>query len=148
MKRMFTTRGLFRRAWLPAILIAAAASTNAQVAGGGTSTGGTFTVVSKFGQPDPVIQTGGTFGVQANLSPAVIVLQTPGAPVLKLTYGPGTAIINWAVPAASFVLETTTTPHLPNSWQPVAGSPAPTNGTNFFSVPITTTRQFYRLKSQ
>jgi len=148
MKRIVIIRGLFRRACLPAILLTAAASTSAQVAGGGTSSGGTFTMVTKFGHPDPVIQTGGTFGLQANLSPAVVVLQTPGAPVLKLTYGPGTAIINWAVPAASFVLETTTTPHLPSSWQPVAGSPAPTNGTNFFSVPVTTTRQFYRLKSQ
>lgn len=148
MKLIVTIEGLFSRTWLPAILLAAAASTSAQVAGGGTSSGGTFTVMSKFGQPDPVLQAGGTFGVQATLSPAVIVLQTPGAPVLKLTYGPGTAIINWAVPATSFVLETTTTPHLPNSWQPVVGSPAPTNGTNFFSVPVTTTRQFYRLKSQ
>ena len=119
----------------------------AQSAGDGTSTGGNFSLVTKLKLADPSPQSGGSFTLRTEINPPIVLLQMPGAPSLRLRYLATSAIISWASTPSSFTLQTTPTPHLPATWQPVAGSPEFLNGTNNFTVPVTTTRQFYRLKS-
>lgn len=141
MKFIATLRRVARVGGLAVVLFLSAMRVHAQ------ATGGTFSLEIKLNQPEPVMQSGGTFTVVADLSSPVVLQQTPGAPTLGLIYTAGIAIINWPVPVATFTLETTTTPHLANSWQPAVGVSPPANGTHYFSVPTIAARQFYRLKS-
>src|ERR1022692_2341720 len=77
--------------------------------GGGTSTGGIYTVSGTIGQHDaggPM--TGGNFSLTGGFW-ALYAVQTPGAPVLsiKLTTT-NTAMVYWASPSTGFNLEVNT----------------------------------------
>ena len=137
--------------WALRLLLAtsllATVTLQAQSAGGGTSVGGNFTLVSRLKPADPAAQSGGSFTLRTEINPPIILLQLPGAPSLRLSYSASSAIISWASTTASYTLQTTSTPHVPATWQAVAGTQELLNGTNHFTVPVTTTRQFYRLKS-
>lgn len=125
-----------------------AAPSTVIAAGGGGSAGGNFALVATIGQAVPGRQTGGNFTLEAGFIPTITVLQTPGAPTLSLNRATGTVILNWAVTSVAFTLESTMTPHVSSSWLAVAGLPTLISGTNYLSVPVATTHQFYRLKSQ
>jgi hypothetical protein len=115
--------------------------------GGGTSTGGVFTVSGTIGQPDaggPM--AGGNFSVTGGFW-ALYAVPTPGAPTLwvkKTTTN--TVMVYWLSPATGYNLQVKT--DLPaGSW----GLPPETvtdNGTlKYIIVNPPTGRRFYRLKS-
>jgi hypothetical protein len=75
--------------------------------GGGTSTGGTYSVSGTIGQHDAsAAATGGNFSLLGGFW-ALYTVPTPGAPALciKLT-STNTAMVYWASPSTGWVLQT------------------------------------------
>jgi hypothetical protein len=75
--------------------------------GGGTSTGGVYSVSGTIGQPDasePV--AGGNFSVTGGFWSLLSVVQTPGAPMLSIALtSTNTAMISWPSPSTDFTLQ-------------------------------------------
>ena len=114
--------------------------------GGGTSTGGVFTVSGTIGQPDGNAQplTGGNFSLTSGFW-SLFAVQTPGAPLLtmRLTTA-NTAVVSWPSPSTGFILQQNTDLNTPN-WVTVPQSVSD-NGTNkFIVVSPPTGNRFYRL---
>jgi hypothetical protein len=64
--------------------------------GGGTSTGGVYSVSGTLGQPDaggPM--TNGQYSVTGGFWSLIKVVQTPGAPLLSITHAGNPAIVSW-----------------------------------------------------
>ncbi len=109
--------------------------------GGGTSTGGVFSVSGTIGQPDaggPM--TNGQFSVTGGFWVLPTAVQTPGAPTLTIApAAPGQATISWTPPTPGFVLQESFALS-PGSWtNSVSGA------TNPVVVPATPPKKFYRL---
>jgi hypothetical protein len=115
--------------------------------GGGTSTGGVFSISGTIGQPDAGKLAGGNYVLDGGFWGIVLAIQTPGAPFLSITRSNSSVIVFWPAPAPGFVLdETTTLTGAPAPWTPVA-FPYQTNATHIgISAPATTGNRFYRLR--
>jgi hypothetical protein len=112
--------------------------------GGGTSTGGVYSVSGTIGQPDAgAPMTNGQYSVTGGFWALPTAVQVTGAPTLTIAAAaPGTASISWTPNTPGFVLQ--------ESW-----SLAPANWTNSLSaatnpivVPATLPAKFYRLIKQ
>ena len=102
---------------LNVLLFAAAFSLHAQnysvdwfkvAAGGGTSSGGQYSVTGTAGQPEAgVAMSGGYYySVLGGFWSLIAVLQSPGAPTLTITFiGPDSVVISWPSAATGFVLQ-------------------------------------------
>lgn len=115
--------------------------------GGGTSTGGGYSLSGTSGQPAAGKLSGGNYSLESGFWSMAAAVQTPGAPVLAITNTTaGTVLVSWPWPALGFVLEQT--PALtgaPGSW---TRTPFPyvTNGARIVvSVPATPGSTFCRL---
>ena len=74
--------------------------------GGGTSTGGVYSVSGTIGQSDaggPM--TGGQYSVTGGFC-ALYAVQTPGAPLLTITYAGNQAIVSWPPSVTGWTLQT------------------------------------------
>ncbi len=77
--------------------------------GGGTSTGGVFTVSGTIGQPDAGKMSGGNFTLDSGFWGLIAVVQTPGAPYLWVALTPtNTVAVWWALSETRWQLQTTT----------------------------------------
>jgi hypothetical protein len=113
--------------------------------GGGTSTGGVYSVSGTIGQPDAGTMSGGNYTIQGGFWSVIAAIQTQGAPLLTITRSGPSAIVSWPSPSTGFVLQETAS--LGNAtWTNVAQPPVD-NGTNK-SITITPPvgNKFYRLK--
>jgi len=111
--------------------------------GGGTSSGGGFSVSGTVGQADAGVKmTGGPFSISGGYWAAATAIQTPGAPVLSISSaGPGQVTLSWTPDGPGFVLQESTT-LAPGSWTDVPGTPQ-----NPVTLP-TVGRKFFRLSYQ
>jgi hypothetical protein len=109
--------------------------------GGGTSTGGVYSVSGTIGQPDAgVTMTNGQYSVTGGFWALPTVIQTEGAPALLITKGaPGFASISWTSPSTNWVLQETL------SLTPANWTNSPSGATNPVVVPATVPTKFYRL---
>lgn len=74
--------------------------------GGGTSTGGTYTVSGTIGQPDAGVMSGGNYSLVGGFWAIISAIQTPGAPRLTITLTSGnTVMVSWPSPSTGFILE-------------------------------------------
>ncbi len=109
--------------------------------GGGTSTGGVYSVSGTIGQHDaggPL--TNGSYSVTGGFWALPIAMQSVGAPLLTIVpAAPGQATISWTPATPGFVLQET--PGLaPSNWvNSVSGA------TNPITVPAALPTKFYRL---
>ena len=114
--------------------------------GGGTSTGGVYSVSGTIGQPDASgAVTGGNYSLTGGFW-SLYAVQTPGAPVLSIELTTtNTALIYWPSPSSGFNLEVNTNLATTN-W--VTNSQSVTdNGTiRYILVSPPTGNRFYRLK--
>jgi len=113
--------------------------------GGGTSTGGVYSLSGTIGQPDAGTMSGGNYTIQGGFWSVIAAIQTEGAPLLTITRSGPSAIVSWPSPSTGFVLQENGI--LNNAtWTNVAQSPVD-NGTNK-SITITPPvgNKFYRLK--
>lgn len=120
--------------------------------GGGTSTGGPYSLSGTIGQPDaggPM--TGGTYSLIGGFWGGVSAIQTPGAPQLTVQRDllTGAVTVSWPVPADGWVLDQTTAlSSVPTSilWTQV-GFPYQTNaGRISVSIPSPIGARYYRLR--
>jgi len=109
--------------------------------GGGTSTGGAYSVSGTIGQPDaggPM--TNGQYSVTGGFWPLPQVVQVAGAPTLSIAaIGPNQARISWSPTTPGFVLQETLRLS-PTNWVNSASG-----ATNPIIVPAALPTKFYRL---
>ena len=115
--------------------------------GGGTSTGGVYSVSGTLGQPDaggPM--TGGTFSLTGGFWSLLSVVQTPGAPLLAISLtATNTALVSWPSPSTSFTLQQNTNGIGTINWSNVVTSPTDNGTIKFIIVNPPTGNRFYRL---
>jgi len=109
--------------------------------GGGTSTGGVYSVSGSIGQPDAgVPMTNGQFAVTGGFWALPTAVQTPGAPRITIVPGaPGQATVSWAPNTPGFVLQETL------SLSPANWVNSPGGATNPVVVPTVVPMKFYRV---
>ena len=108
--------------------------------GGGTSTGGEYSVSGTLGQPESGGMSGGGFTLEGGFWPGVIVPSTGEAPTLFIQAAGDSVIISWSPVSADFALETTGDLTSP-TWVPApAGNPV--------EIPLVYARQFFRLQER
>jgi len=109
--------------------------------GGGTSTGGVFTVNGTIGQPDASgAMSGGSYSVTGGFW-ALYAVQTPGAPLLTITYLGNQAVVSWSPSVTGWTLQTNANLAIP-TWGPYLGTVVNNSVTN--AEPKGTV--FFRLK--
>jgi len=113
--------------------------------GGGTSTGGVFSVSGTIGQPDANAQpmTGGNYSLVGGFW-SLFAVQIPGAPLLTIRLtSTNTALVLWPSPSTGFALQQNADLNTTN-W--IAAPTASDNGTNkFIIVNPPAGKRFYRL---
>ena len=114
--------------------------------GGGTSTGGVYSVSGTIGQPDAGTMSGGNYTLSGGFWGLIAAVQTPGAPYLTVIRSNTAVVVSWPLPAEGWVLEwTNALPRVAASW-PQLPPPYQTNGANLqFTEPLPTGKKFYRL---
>ena len=118
--------------------------------GGGTSTGGVYSVSGTIGQPEAAEMSGGAFTLVGGCWGVVAAIQTPGAPLLSVVLTNGGVTVSWLRPAEGWVLdEVASLVAAPgsNGWTQVS-MPYVTNATQIqITVPRPVTgNKFYRLR--
>lgn len=74
--------------------------------GGGTSTGGGFSVTGTIGQPDASgAMTGGNYSLTGGFW-SLYAVQTPGAPLLTITFVGNQAVVSWDSSITGWTLQT------------------------------------------
>ena len=114
--------------------------------GGGTSTGGVYTVSDTAGQPDAGgSMTGGNYSLAGGFW-ALFAVQTPGAPYLRVTRTPSNTIcVWWPVSDPAWKLQTCAA--LVSSGSTWTECSYQTNGPNCgYLEPAPTGTKFYRLQ--
>ncbi len=109
--------------------------------GGGTSTGGVYSVSGTIGQPDAgPTMTNGQYSVTGGFWALPTLVQTTNAPTLTIVPATaGNATISWTPPTPGFVLQET--------WalSPANWTNSPSLATNPINVSVTLPTKFYRL---
>ncbi|HEX5219527.1 MAG TPA: hypothetical protein VFZ59_08155 [Verrucomicrobiae bacterium] len=109
--------------------------------GGGTSTGGVYTVTGTIGQPDaggPM--TNGQYSVTGGFWALPTAIQVGGGPTLTIvSAGPGQATISWSPNTPGYILQETWVLSPANWTNSLSGV------TNPIVVPATLPTKFYRL---
>lgn len=74
--------------------------------GGGTSTGGVYSVSGTVGQPDAGTMTGGNYSLVGGFWSLIAVVPTAGAPVLSIRLtSTNTVLVTWPSPSTGFILQ-------------------------------------------
>jgi hypothetical protein len=116
--------------------------------GGGTSTGGVYSVSGTIGQPDAGTMSGGNYTLQGGFWGIVAAVQSEGAPWLTVLHtSTNTVVVSWPLLATGWVLEATNAlPSVIAPW-PLIAPPYETNGANLqFTEPSPAGNKFYRLR--
>jgi hypothetical protein len=108
--------------------------------GGGTSTGGVYTLSGTIGQPEAATLSGGSYTLAGGFWALPVAVPIEGAPILTIApAAPWFATISWAPVTPGFVLQETL------SLSPANWTNSPSGATNPIVVPATLPTKFYRL---
>ena len=115
--------------------------------GGGTSTGGVYSVTGTIGQPDAGTMSGGNYTLAGGFWGVVSAVQTPGAPLLTITLNPQLSTINvsWPSPSTGWNLQQNTNSVSSLNWSNVTSGILDDNTTRTLIVNPPTGNRFYRL---
>jgi hypothetical protein len=116
--------------------------------GGGTSTGGVYSVSGTIGQPDAgPTMSGGNYTLQGGFWGIVAAVQAPGAPLLSVARtSTNTVVVWWPLPDTGWKLHATTNLVTSGSVWTEIPPPYSTNGTDAYHVePLPPGKKFYRL---
>ena len=114
--------------------------------GGGTSTGGVYSVSGTIGQHDATANnaiTGGNYSLTGGFWALNSVVQTPGAPVLHILRSSNTVTVYWQ-DVAGWTLQQNSNLSLPSNWSASSGVTT-SNGTNYLNVASPAGNSFFRL---
>jgi len=114
--------------------------------GGGTSTGGVYSVSGTIGQPDAGKMNGGNFTIDGGFWGIIAAVQTPGAPLLSIARTTtNTVAVFWPSPSTGYVLQQNTNSIASVNWSNVLATPADDGATRTVVVDPPTGNRFYRL---
>ena len=114
--------------------------------GGGTSTGGTYSVSGTIGQHDaggPM--AGGSYSLTGGFWAFISVFQTPGAPTLYVSHSGNTVTVYWQA-VSGWTLQQNSNLANTNGWT-LNSSWTTSNGTNSLSLTSPTGNLFFRLSN-
>ena len=115
--------------------------------GGGTSTGGTYSVSGTIGQPDASgAMTGGNYSLTGGFWALIQVLQTPGAPTLYVAHAKNVVTVYWQNVTGWNLRQNGVLATPIGSWS-YSGTPTLTGGTNYLSFTNSTGNLFFRLSN-
>jgi len=115
--------------------------------GGGTSTGGVFSVSGTIGQPDAGHMSGGNYAIDGGFWGIIGAVQTPGPPLLTITRTTtNTVAVSWPSPSTGFVLQQNTNGVSSVNWSNAPGTIQDNGTTRTLIVNPPTGNRFYRLK--
>jgi hypothetical protein len=114
--------------------------------GGGTSTGGTYSVSGTVGQQDaggPM--TGGNYSLTGGFWALISVAQTPGAPTLYIGHSGSMVTVYWQS-ISGWSLQQNNNLATPTGWS-ANNSWTTSNGTNYLSLTSPAGNLFFRLSN-
>jgi hypothetical protein len=116
--------------------------------GGGTSTGGVYSVSGTIGQPDAGQMSGGSFTLTGGFWSIFAAIQTPGSPLLRVERtATNTVVVAWPFPSTGFGLEQNSLPHV-GGWTAVTNAVSQVASENQVIISPPAGNRFFRLKSQ
>jgi hypothetical protein len=117
--------------------------------GGGTSTGGVYTLSATIGQPDAGSMSGGTYALIGGFWSIVAAVQMPGAPELHITRDPvsGAVTVFWANPSSGFELQESVDLSNARNWMSVPVAPVVVGTNKTVNVVSPFGNRFYRLRN-
>ncbi len=114
--------------------------------GGGTSTGGVYSVSGTIGQPDAGKMSGGNFSMDGGFWGIIAAVQTPGAPLLSIARTTtNTVAVFWLSPATGYVLQQNTNGVATVNWSNVVTTPSDDGTTKTIVINPPTGNRFFRL---
>ncbi|HEY9173907.1 MAG TPA: hypothetical protein VI136_16630 [Verrucomicrobiae bacterium] len=114
--------------------------------GGGTSTGGVYSVTGTIGQPDAGTMSGGNFTLQGGFWGIISAVQTPGAPLLSIfRTTTNTVAVTWPSPSTGWTLQVNTNSVTSVNWSNVTSGISDNGTTKTLIVNPPTGNRFYRL---
>ncbi len=115
--------------------------------GGGTSTGGVYSVSGTIGQPDAgPAMTGGNYSLTGGFWSLLSVVQTPGAPLLSITRtATNTVAVTWPSPSTGWTLQQNTNSISSVNWSNVTSTIQDNGTTKSLIANPPTGNRFYRL---
>jgi hypothetical protein len=113
--------------------------------GGGTSTGGVYSVSGTIGQPDAGRMSGGSYTLDGGFWGIIAAVQTPGAPLLRVVLTTtNTVVVAWPNPSTGFSLQQNAALGTP-SWGSVTNTPTVVGSEKQVIVTPPTGNRFFRL---
>lgn len=113
--------------------------------GGGTSSGGSYSVSGTIGQADASsAMTGGNYSLTGGFWSFIAVVQTAGAPTLYISHSGTTVTVYWQN-VSNWTLQQNGNLTVPTGWNNNS-SYSQSNGTNILTLTNPSGNQFYRLK--
>jgi hypothetical protein len=113
--------------------------------GGGTSTGGVYSVSGTIGQPDAGgAMSGGQYSVTGGFWSLISVVQTADAPALCIRQSGGTVTVYWQE-MSGWSLQQNNNLAVPANWS-ASGAVTTSNGTNYLNVVSPAGNLFFRLQ--
>ena len=113
--------------------------------GGGTSTGGVYSVTGTIGQPDAGHMSGGNYSLDGGFWGIIAAVQTTNAPFLSVSRTPAnTVLVYWAYPSIGFNLQQNPVLGSAN-WTSVTNAPAQVGQQWQVIVQPPSGNRFYRL---
>jgi hypothetical protein len=115
--------------------------------GGGTSTGGVYSVSGTIGQPDAgPTMSGGNYSVDGGFWGLIAAVQTPGAPTLAIARTmTNTVAVYWPSPSTGWQLQQNTNSVASVNWSNAPGTILDDGSTKTLIVNPPTGNRFYRL---
>jgi hypothetical protein len=116
--------------------------------GGGTATGGVYSVTGTIGQPDAGKLSGGNYSIEGGFWGLLAVVETPGAPVLTITRSTtNSVILSWPSPSTGWTLQQNTNFN-PITWINVPATPSDDGVSKSVVVAPPIGNRFYRMKKE
>jgi hypothetical protein len=116
--------------------------------GGGTGTGGVYSVSGTIGQPDAGgLMSGGSYSITGGFWALISAVQTPGLPNLTITFaGPNSVKVSWPN-TGSYTLQQNANLAVAGGWATSAYTITTVNGTNSITISPPTGKLFFRLSN-
>jgi hypothetical protein len=111
--------------------------------GGGTSTGGVYSVSGTIGQPDAGTMSGGSYVLQGGFWGVIAAVQMPGAPTLYISRAGSTVTVYWQ-DVSGWSLQQNSNLTTPAGWS-ASGGVTTLNGTNYLNLTSPPGNLFFRL---
>jgi hypothetical protein len=116
--------------------------------GGGTVTGGVYSISGTIGQADAGHLSGGNYTIEGGFWSILGAVQTPGAPTLRVVRSTtNTVVIAWSAPATGFSLQQNPVANNAPGWLGVTNVPVVVGSENQVIISQPIGNRFFRLKN-